>query len=126
MDDGLLFSDWLDPADRQALDAQFLALDKREQDDPWFVWRIEVNVALSNEGMNIIWPDGEDPYSFVTIRPYVLDECVKDHEQIPLIHLREIFEHEDVPANPKGVASYIKAVMYDERFRLWKYDSEDD
>ena len=122
-----LFADWINPEDLLALEAQFLMLEKNQQTDPFHRWRIEVNLALANEGINITWPDqgDEEMHSYVVVQPIITDHDIKDFEKIPVIHLKELFEHEGLPANPRAVAAYIKAILYDKRFRLWQYEKDD-
>lgn len=124
-----LFAEWLDPAQKLAIEREFLALEKRQQDNPWMLWRIEVNMALADEGINISWPelepeDEDEMYRlYVVVQPIVSDKDIKDSEKIPFMHLKDLYEQEDgVAPNPRAVAAYIKAVLYDKRFRLWQYE----
>jgi hypothetical protein len=117
------FSDWLSPEERLDAEIQFLELEKRQQEDPWHLWRIEVNLALANEGINIMWPEDEDIYAVAVVQPIITDEWIKDFEKIPVLHLRELFDHE-TPAHPRAVAAYLKTVLYDKRFRLWEYEED--
>jgi hypothetical protein len=132
MDDNL-FSDWMTPEEKQAAEIQFLELDRRQQEDPWRLWRIEVNIALANEGINIRWPDNDDDeMAYVVLQPIVTDEWIKDGEKVPYIHLRDLYDTGrrrddddfDPPPHPIATALYLKSVLYDKRYRLWQYEED--
>jgi hypothetical protein len=112
-------------AEDKSINEAFAAIDLHQvaKDDPWLAWRMKLNLALAEEGINILWGDGDLNYpDYAVVQPIMPTEGIRDYEKIPILHLRELFEHEDNPCDPRGVASYIRSVLFDKRFRLWQYE----
>jgi hypothetical protein len=113
--------DFLDSKTERELKQRFQKLElENAGEDEWYQWRIRVNHALSDEGVNITWSENEDSYALVQL--IIRGETGReDFLQIPILHLRDLYEQD---ANEKAVASYIKALLYDERFKLWRMEEE--
>lgn len=114
------FPEFLDHKTSRGLEEEFRRLEKEEaQGDPWLLWRLEVNSFLSGEGIAVTWVEEDHHLVLVSLSGDTKEQRVK----VPLLHLVDLWEQN---AHPKGVASYLKAIMYDSRFRLWRVDGEDE
>lgn len=113
------FLGFLSPKEAREIEEQFREMEMAEhQDDSWMLWRQKLNHCLSDEGIAASWGGDE---SFVAITPLfgIYREPVL---KVPVVHLRYLWEED---AAPIGVAAYLKAVLHDNRFRLWRFDEED-
>lgn len=112
----------LDPIERLKIERQFQAMDLAavDPDDGFLLWRTKINIALAREGLNAVWHDN---HSYMTLQPVGDSAGMLPYLHVPKMHLEDLYEQE---ANPDGVACYFRAVMYDERFKLWIQEEEDE
>lgn len=121
-------NDFLDPIERLKLEREFQEVDlKAAQGDEYLTWRVRVNSALALEAVTIIWPEDDGVgEGYVTIYPgRGLQDLpgVAPHMNVPLLHLEDLYQQN---ANPIAVACYLKAILFDKRFRLWVHEESED
>lgn len=114
------FPNFIDPLEALKLEREFQEMDLKNEDDDYLKWRIRVNQALAEEGVNIRW---YDEHEYATIQALTHKGDVAPKVNVPYLHLEDLFNQE---AHPSGVAAYLKAVTFDPRFRLWNQEEEDE
>lgn len=114
------FPEFLDHKTRVQIEEQFRRREREKaKNDPWMEWRQDVNYALSDEGISAVW--GLDD-STLTLTP-LFGGTPESALRVPVLHMQELWG-DGVPA--KAIASYLKAVMFDARFKLWRVEGEED
>lgn len=112
----------LNPIEKIKLERQFEKLDLAaiDKDDEFLVWRTKVNQALARESLSAVW---HEDYAYMTLQPIGAGEGMLPFIHVPKLHLEDLYEQK---AHPEAVGSYFRAVMYDERFKLWNMEDEDE
>lgn len=118
--------DFMDKIERMKIEREFQALDIKNTDG-YDQWQVKISHALSYESAEIIWPDPDDlaaNCATVQMSTATVQGPPKEIRiNVPLIHLRELYEQN---ADPVATAYYLKAVLWDRRFRLWQHIEDDE
>lgn len=118
--------DFMDKIEKMKLEMEFQALDVQNTEG-YEQWQIQLNQALGHEFAQIVWPDPDDfsaNCATVQMKTATVQGPPKEiRVNVPLIHLRDLYEQK---ADPVATAFYLKAVMWDRRFRLWQHEENDE